>query len=83
MLIRKPVGEVFQVLVDPAIATRFWYSKSTGPMTPGARLEWSWELYEVSAAITVTEVEENTPIIFKWNETSTIDHGRVPIHPLP
>src|SRR4051794_4566310 len=29
MLIRKPVEEVFQAFIDPAITTHFWFTKST------------------------------------------------------
>lgn len=28
MLIRKPVEEVFEAFVDPAVTTRFWFTKS-------------------------------------------------------
>ena len=30
MLIRKPVAEVFEAFVDPAITTQFWFTKSSG-----------------------------------------------------
>jgi len=32
MLIRRPPDAVFEALADPAVTTRFWYTKSTGPM---------------------------------------------------
>ena len=37
MLIRKPVAQVFEALVEPAITSRFWFSKSSG------RLEGAWQ----------------------------------------
>jgi uncharacterized protein YndB with AHSA1/START domain len=40
MLIRRPPDEVFQAFVDPAITTKFWFTKSSGTMTPGAVLQW-------------------------------------------
>ena len=30
MLIRKPVVEVFEAFVNPAVTTRFWFTKSSG-----------------------------------------------------
>jgi len=32
MLIRRPVSEVFQAFVDPAVTTKFWFTKSSGPL---------------------------------------------------
>ena len=36
MLIRKPAAEVFAAFVEPQITTRFWFSKSSGRLEPGA-----------------------------------------------
>jgi uncharacterized protein YndB with AHSA1/START domain len=30
MLVRKPVADVFEALVNPDITTKFWFSKSSG-----------------------------------------------------
>jgi uncharacterized protein YndB with AHSA1/START domain len=30
MLIRRKPAEVFQAIVDPAVTTRIWYTKSSG-----------------------------------------------------
>ena len=35
MLVRRPVGEVFEAFVNPEITTRFWFTKSSGPLEPG------------------------------------------------
>jgi uncharacterized protein YndB with AHSA1/START domain len=74
MLIRRTPAEVFQAIVDPEITTRIWYSKSSGKMTPGARLRWEWEMYGASSQITVGEVEENRRVQFSWS-------GYIPDHP--
>jgi uncharacterized protein YndB with AHSA1/START domain len=47
MLIHRPPNEVFQAFVDPAITTKFWFTKSSGKMTPGADIQWDWEMYGV------------------------------------
>jgi len=35
MLVRKPVGEVFEAFVDPAITSRFWFTRSSGRLEAG------------------------------------------------
>src|SRR5947199_10643616 len=32
MLIRKPVAEVFAAFVDPAITSKFWFTKASGKL---------------------------------------------------
>ena len=38
MLIRRPVAEVFNAFADPAVTTKFWFSKSSGKLAPDARV---------------------------------------------
>ena len=59
MLIRRPVAEVFEAFIDPEITTQFWFTRSSGRLTPGAQVEWAWEMYDVSAAVTVQAIELN------------------------
>jgi len=39
MLIRKPVAEVFEAFVDPAITSNFWFSKGSTRLEAGKELE--------------------------------------------
>ncbi|MGV9383134.1 SRPBCC family protein [Nonomuraea sp. NPDC003707] len=68
MLIRRPPAEVFEAFADPEVTTRFWFTKSTGRMTPGAQLQGTWEMYGVSTNVLVKEVEEGSRILFQWND---------------
>ncbi|MEV6038189.1 SRPBCC family protein [Nonomuraea sp. NPDC052116] len=68
MLIRRPPAEVFEAFADPEVTTRFWFTKSTGRMSPGARLQWTWEMYGISTNVLVKEVEEGSRILFQWND---------------
>jgi uncharacterized protein YndB with AHSA1/START domain len=68
MLIRRPPGEVFRAIVDPAITTRFWFTKSSGKLVPGATVRWEWEMYGVSTTVSVREVEDNRRILFEWGD---------------
>jgi uncharacterized protein YndB with AHSA1/START domain len=67
MLIRRPVAEVFEAFINPAVTSRFWFSKSTGPLVPGRRVRWDWEMYGASANVDVQEVEQNRRIFVQWN----------------
>lgn len=66
MLIRRPVADVFAAFIDPAITTRFWFTKSSGRMAPGATLTWTWEMYNVSAQVHVTAVDPHRRIVAEW-----------------
>ena len=66
MLIRKPVGDVFEAFANPAITTKFWYTKGSGRLDAGAQLQWEWEMYGVSIAVTVKIIEPNRRIVIEW-----------------
>jgi uncharacterized protein YndB with AHSA1/START domain len=66
MLIRKPVAEVFEAFIDPAITSRFWFTKSTGRLEPGKHVTWTWEMYDVSVEVKVKEIEINKRILLDW-----------------
>ncbi len=68
ILIRRPPGPVFQALTDPAITTRFWFTGSSGTMTPGAELRWDWEMHGLSTRVFVKEVDDNRRILFEWGD---------------
>lgn len=67
MLIRRPPAEVFQAFVDPAITTRFWFSKSSGTLAPKARVHWSWEMYGASTDVQVRRFEQDALILMDWD----------------
>lgn len=66
MLIRKPVAEVFAAFVDPAITTRFWFSRSTGMLKPGATVTWYWDHCDASGEVIVKTIEPNRRIAIEW-----------------
>jgi uncharacterized protein YndB with AHSA1/START domain len=68
MLIRRPVAAVFEAIADPAVTTRFWFSKGSGRLEPGARGRWDWEMYGAGSWINVSEVEPNRRILMTWDE---------------
>ncbi len=66
MLIRKPVAEVFEAIVNPAITTQFWFTHSSGRLETGAQVHWDWAMYGVSIPVTVTAIELNERIVIEW-----------------
>jgi len=67
LLIRKPVRQVFEALVEPAITSRFWFSKGSGRLETGKRIRWDWEMYGVHTDVEVKAIETNKRIFFEWN----------------
>jgi uncharacterized protein YndB with AHSA1/START domain len=68
MLVRKPVHEVFEAIADPAITSQFWFSRGSGPLEPGARVEWEWEMYGFTVPATVRAFEQDRRIVVDWGE---------------
>ena len=67
MLVRRPAAEVFEAFVDPAITSRFWFSRGSGRLEPGARVRWDWEMYGVSTDVEVKEIEPDRRILIEWD----------------
>jgi uncharacterized protein YndB with AHSA1/START domain len=66
MLIRKPVGEVFEAFIDPAMTSNFWFSRGSGKLEPGKQVQWDWEMYGFSVQADVNAVEPNKRIVVEW-----------------
>ncbi|MBX3480209.1 MAG: SRPBCC family protein [Caulobacter sp.] len=65
-MIRAPVSKVFQAFVDPAVTTKFWFSRSSGPLRAGETVRWDWEMYGHADDIHVREVEDGRRIVYDW-----------------
>lgn len=75
MLIRKPPAEVFNAIIDPAVTTKFWFTKSSGKLEPGKRVRWDWEMYGVGTDVDVKEIDLNKRILIEWDSYV----GRTPV----
>jgi len=71
MLIRRPVAEVFEAIVDPAVTTKFWFTHSTGRLDEGKPVRWEWRMYGVSTKVEVSEIVRNEKIVMRWSEPPT------------
>src|SRR6267142_7226628 len=66
MLIRTPVTEVFEAFVNPDITTKFWFTKSSGPLEVGAHVTWTWEMYGMCIEVEVKALEPEKRILIDW-----------------
>jgi uncharacterized protein YndB with AHSA1/START domain len=66
MLIRRPVADVFEAFVDPAITSRFWFTRGSKRLRQGEVVVWHWDMYGVSAEVSVKSVEQNRRILIEW-----------------
>ena len=70
MLIRKPVSEVFEAFVNPAITSKFWFTKGSGRLLAGKQVRWDWEMYDLSVDVNVKAIEDNKRILIEWGTDS-------------
>jgi uncharacterized protein YndB with AHSA1/START domain len=66
MLIRRPAAEIYEAFVDPAITTKFWFTKASGRLEVGATVQWEWEMYGVVDDVTVKALEPGRRILVEW-----------------
>ena len=66
MLIRKPVAEVFEAIVNPEITTKFWFTRSSGRLVVGRPIRWDWQMYDVSIEVTAKTIDNNRRIVIEW-----------------
>ncbi|AZO52530.1 MULTISPECIES: SRPBCC family protein [unclassified Mesorhizobium] len=71
MLIRRPVAEVFEAIVDPAITTKFWFTHGSGRLDGGKEAHWEWRMYGVSTTVRVSEIVRNERIVMTWSDPPT------------
>ena len=67
MLIRKPVEEVFEAFINPAITRNFWFTKGSGRLEVDKMITWTWEMYNISTTVIAREILPNQRILFEWD----------------
>jgi uncharacterized protein YndB with AHSA1/START domain len=66
MLIRKPVEQVFEAIVNPEVTSQFWFSKGSGRLDAGVKVTWEWESHDVSVEVTPKVIEPNKRVTIEW-----------------
>jgi len=65
--IRRPVAEVYEAFVNPDIITKFWFSRSSGPLEEGKTVQWYWDMYNISADVVVKSLVPNERVVLEWS----------------
>jgi uncharacterized protein YndB with AHSA1/START domain len=66
MVIRRPVADVFEAFIDPAITTQFWFTKGSARLEEGKTVRWDWEMYNVGADVVVKALEPEQRLVIEW-----------------
>jgi uncharacterized protein YndB with AHSA1/START domain len=66
MLIRRPAAEVYEAFVNPEITSKFWFTKGSGRLEVGKRVQWDWEMYDISVPVTAKALEPGRRIVIDW-----------------
>jgi len=67
LLIRASVDTCFNAFIDPAVTTKFWFTKASGKLETGKRVRWSWEMYGYETNVEVKAIEPNKRILVEWS----------------
>jgi uncharacterized protein YndB with AHSA1/START domain len=70
MLIRKPVEEVFEAFINPAITRNFWFTRSSDRLEVGKKITWHWDMYNISTTVVAQEILRDQKILFEWGQPS-------------
>lgn len=73
MLIRRPVADVFDAFVRTDMITQFWLESASGPLGPGARVEWRFMVPGAVETVTVTAFENQRRIAFDWSDSVSVN----------
>ncbi len=71
MLIRKPVAEVYEAFIDPAITSKFWFTHGSARLDSGRQVEWEWRMYDFKSPVAVRELLKDEKILIGWGEPAT------------
>jgi uncharacterized protein YndB with AHSA1/START domain len=68
MLIRRAPGEVFAAFVNPQTLRKFWLADASGPLAPGARVQWQFMVPGATEKVFVTRFESPRHLAFDWSD---------------
>lgn len=66
MLIRRPAVDVFEAFVNPAITSKFWFSRGSARLEVGKPVQWDWEMYGMSITVKAKTLEPHRRIVIEW-----------------
>lgn len=70
--IQKPIGEVFDGIVNPEKMTNYFISESSGPLEPGKEVLWKFPEFPDRFPIKVNDIETPRLISFVWDPDTVV-----------
>ena len=64
--ILKPIGEIFDAIVNPNKLSNFFITRASGPLKEGESVTWFFDDTGGQLPVTVKAVNENKLISFEW-----------------
>lgn len=62
----------FSSMINPAVTSNFWFTKSSGKLEEGKTISWEWETYGASANVFVNKIIENEFISIQWSDSKEV-----------
>jgi|SRR5690606_1538664 len=70
--IQKPIGDVFEGIVDPQKMTKYFISESSGRLATGNELIWKFPEFPDECPVKKIAIEDNQSISFVWDEDTVV-----------
>ncbi|SHI81373.1 SRPBCC domain-containing protein [Algibacter luteus] len=70
--IQKPVGEVFEGIVNPEKMTKYFISESTGRLETGKEVIWKFPEFDNKYPVNKIKIETNRSISFVWDPETIV-----------
>ena len=78
VLVPRPVEEVFDHVVEPALLSSYFTSEASGPLEAGKTVRWTWKSGDTET-LDVEAVERNRRVVFTWRAFKVEEKTRVTI----
>jgi uncharacterized protein YndB with AHSA1/START domain len=79
--IKRAPADVFAAIVDPVKMSQYFISSGSGPLVPGARIDWAWADVGAKTTIEVLEIDANRRIAFRWPADGPSTHVTLTLEP--
>lgn len=73
LLIRCAPSSAYEAFVRPAVLTRFWLSKASGPLTPSCDVRWEFMVPGATAQLRVESLVPDERIQISWDDGTRVE----------
>ena len=64
--INKPLGEVFDAVVNPKKITGYFCNQADAPLVEGQTVHWTWTAHKVTHPVKVKQIVLNSKVVIEW-----------------